>query len=443
MKIDDIKAYFHDAQRFLFHDLWELEFTGVPLVRRMLLRILQVCFVTVKGYLDNHCLVHAAALTFTTMLMIVPFVAFVLWYLDAQGMQYGIKEFLMRYVSVDQHEHVERIVDYIKNTKFSVLGRWSMVFLIMCVLAVMSKIERTFNQIWGVRKLRPYLQRLLYYTGLVAIVPVLIVASSTVTASMQLDSVVTWLTHETFIGYGALFLLKSVLPYVALITAFFTLYFVMPNTRVKVVAALVGAVVSALGMQALLIIFVRFSFGMTKYNLIYGALAPIPIMMMVCYAFWAVVLLGGELSYAVQNASQYDYFVLGSHPSFAARLETCLTLMGLIARWFDAGEHVATPEELSRHTNLPPRLVRDALGILRQQGLIVEVNDHEGCYHPARSSDRITVAEIVSCVWNYGEPPKEKTGDAGPRLVAELQEAQANLVGARTIREFGQEGGEG
>jgi membrane protein len=223
---------------------------------------------------------------------------------------------------------------------------------------------------------------------------------------------------------------------VAIIGALYAVYRIIPNTRVRAVPAFIAAVAAAIGLQALLVYFLQFAFDVTRYNLIYGALAPIPMIMIMCYGFWAIVLFGCELTHAVQQAGQYDYVMLGHHPSFQARLHACMSVMRCIVKCFECGEPAATNDALQQMTKLAPRLVRDALAVLHSGGFIVEVHEKELRYHPARAPERIRVTEIVKAVWHNGEAARQEPSEPETQLMCELERAQYALLGETNVREF-------
>lgn len=411
------------VRRFLERELWEIETVDMRWWKRFLLHQGQVWVVVLRDFFTDHCLLRASALTFTTLLSIVPLLALMFSVLKAFGVQNELQPMLLEHLAVGSNDVVQQIITYINNTNVGRLGMIGLVLLVITVLTLLSNIEKTFNSIWGVEETRPLLRRFSDYFSVVTIGPVFVVAAISMTSSLQSQNLVQRLLEQAYIG-ELLLLLFKILPFMVMWLVFAGLYLFMPNVKVSLRAALVGGIIGGTLWQLGQWGYVHFQFGVARYNAIYGTMAALPIFMVWIYFSWMIVLFGLEMTYATQNLRSIRQDIRGTKINFTSREFIALTVLVFLGRRFQSGSKAATHEQISTALEIPPRLLHTILDELQRLGLIVAValEDEESGYQPAQALDRLQVARVVRDLAADGEDYHQLKNTAERRVVRGLAE---------------------
>lgn len=393
------------AYRYFHEDIWRDE-RELPAPRFVVLRVLRIVFIVAKGFADDMCFLRASALTYTTLLALVPVLA--LAFSVAKG--FGVRQ-LDRFLEGefaqkmfrDQAEIKDTVIGFVENINVGALGVIGLVILIWTVVKALGTIEKTFNDIWGVKTHRTLFRKFADYTSVLVICPLLILAAVTATASFASSGFVEWLRARGMAGLVEALLAAA--PYVAVWIAFAAMYVFMPNTRVAFRAALAGGIVAGTLWQLALWAYTHFQVGVAKYQAIYAGFAALPLFLVWLYVSWVIVLFGAEVSFAFQNVETFRREEKALGVSYAAREHLALTLLVALARRFERGEPAWTAEELSHRLDVPVRLVRDVLFELQRVGLVIEFDRGGGetGYQPARSTESLTAADALGALRMSGE----------------------------------------
>ena len=373
--------------------LWRLDPDDYTGMRRRLIRALQMITLVIRDFWYDHCLLHAAALTFTTILSLVPFFALTFALLKGFGVQNRLEPLILERVTAGSQEVVSRIITYINNTNMGSLGAIGLTALIITILSLLGSIEEAFNAIWGVREDRSFSRKFSNYLGVMVSAPLLILAAVSITTSMENQAVMRWILDREYIGNLLLASLKLI-PYVSVWVAFTFLYLCIPNTRVRLTSAIVGGVLAGTIWQVAQWGYIHFQVGVGRYNAIYGTLSLLPIFMIWLYTSWIIVLFGVEVSYAHQNRRTLRLEYHGKSLSHAARLELALTLLVECSASFRRGGP-RTAEQMAAGLNLPVRQVKELLGELEQVGFLSRLAGDNPEWHPAREPASVTVSEVL------------------------------------------------
>ena len=389
--------------RFVRHDIWEMELTDSRWWQRLLLQVGQLSVLVCRDFLADGCVLRASALTFTTLLSIVPLFALMFSVLKAFGVQNELEPLLLEHLTAGAQGAVPRIIEYINNTNVARLGTFGLVFLVVTVLTLLSNIEKTFNRVWRVSETRPLLRRFTDYFSVVTIGPIFVVAAISMTSSLQSQGVVQALLDKVYVGELLLFLFK-ILPFMVMWLVFCGVYLFMPNVRVSPRAALIGGVFGGTLWQLSQWGYVHFQVGVARYNAIYGTMAALPIFMVWIYMSWLIVLLGLELSYAVQNLRSVRLDLRVSEANFNCRRSVALTLLVYLGRCFYRADKAPNDEQVTVHLGIPPRLLRDIIDELQRLGWVVQVTgDGEDCsYQPAMALEKIDMAAVLASLADDG-----------------------------------------
>ncbi len=381
------------------------------------IQALRVAWLSLENALANRLPFQASALTFVTLLGMVPALALVFALAKGFGFADTLRDLLIENFSDYQREVLERILQYVENTKVGTLGAVGLVLLLVTVVSTIASVEDTFNHIWHVREQRPWGRRVTNYISILVVVPLLVVAGAAMWAGLSSNALVAWLKETAVIGDLARLGMRCV-PIVALWAGFAFLYTYLPNTQVPVRSALVAGLFAAVLWWALQTAYIRFQVGVAKYNAIYGGFASLPLFMAWLQVSWTLVLVGAEVAHA-HHLCRSGFLPQGVRKALTPHESEAhaLRLMECVATRFDRGEPPPRASDLAPVLGLDPGEVTSLCIPLVERGLLQETGDVRG-YLPGRSPDRITLADIVDAVHGRGPGASDS-----PRSLALLQAA--------------------
>lgn len=384
------------SRHFLQHGLWELDAADKRWWRRFLLNQGQILALVVRGFFADGCMLRASALTFASLLSLVPLLALMFSVLKGLGVQNELEPLLLKQLAVGGGAAVSKIVEYINNTNVARLGTYGLIFLVITVLTLLSNIEKSFNSVWGVKETRSLRRRFTDYFSVVTIGPVFLVVAISMTSTLKSQLLVQSLLDYAFVGELLLALFK-VLPFMVMWLVFAGLYLFMPNVKVSPRAALIGGVFGGTLWQISQWGYLNFQFGVARYNAIYGTMAVLPILMVWIYLSWMIVLLGLEMTYATQNLKTIRQDILGVRVNFASHEFIALTVLLHIGRRFYLGQSPLGQDELASSLDAPPRLLHTILEELIRLGFVVATaqgTDGVG-YQPAQALEKIKMHAVI------------------------------------------------
>ena len=394
----------NDWKQRIKHLVWEQNPEEMTWVKRALLRQLQTAVLVARDFYGNRCLLRASALTYYTMLSLVPLLALTFALLKAFGVQNQLQPLILEKLNVGGGDIANIIVDYINNTQVAQMGAVGLVFLLIAVVSLLTNIEEAFNDIWGIDQLRPSLRRFSDYLSVILVGPVLLIGAISMTSSLVSHSFTQRLIEMQMIGSLIVLFLK-VTPFIFMWLAFTLLYVFMSNIKVQWRAAFIGGVVGGTLWQLAQLGYVHFQVGVARYNAIYGTMAALPIFMVWLYLSWVIVLFGLGVCYAKQNLRTGARDLRGDEVNRYSYEKVCLAMLVTLADRFYNGESAIKEGQLARLLYVSPRLCRAILNQLEQLGLVAEINGHSGrsCYQLGRDADSLSIADIHAMLRNAGE----------------------------------------
>ena len=384
--------------------VWEQNLQEMSWIKRALLRQLQIVVLVIRDFYNNRSLLRAAALTYYTILSLVPLLALTFALLKAFGVQNQLQPLILDKLNVGDGQIAEAIVGYINNTQVAQMGAVGLVFLLIAVISLLTNIEAAFNDIWGVNSLRPLLRRFSDYLSVILVGPVLLISAISMTSSLISHSFTQRLLEMQMIGSLIVFVLK-ITPFIFMWLAFTLLYVFMSNIKVQWRAALIGGVVGGTLWQIAQLGYVHFQVGVARYNAIYGTMAALPIFMVWVYLSWVIVLFGLGVCYAKQNLRTGARDLRREEVNRRSFEQVALALLVTLADRFHRGDPAINHDQLARLLYVPPRLCRAILTQLEQLGLVTEISGHAGwpSYQLGRDADNLSVSEIYRMLRNVGE----------------------------------------
>ncbi len=420
----DFKQILEKIRNFIRHDLWDPAFYQQSLGRRALVKPGQVVTLVVRDFFADRCLLRASALTYASVLAIVPLLALMFALLKGFGVQNQLEPLILEHIAVGSDQIVSQIVAYIDNTNVGRLGMVGLATLLLTVLTLLSNIEKSFNAVWDVEETRSLFRRFADYFSVVTIGPLLILAAISMTSSLQSTALVEALKNYSYVGDLVLFLFK-ILPFVGMWIAFTALYIFMPNTRVRVSAAFIGGVIGGSLWQLAQFGYVHFQVGVSKYNAIYGTMAALPIFMIWIYLSWLIVLFGLEVSYALQNLGALRQQIRETSFNQVGHEKVALGVVLLTAKIFHRGEKPWSLEQIVSYLQYPPRLVRSEVFRLKNMGILNQVSeDGEGefAYQLGRSPQTLPLCELLRSLRHDGPEVTGSNEAEEQQIVRDLQE---------------------
>ena len=348
--------------------------------------------ITVKFFEHNGPL-RAAALTFTTVLSLVPFLAIAFSVLKGLGAQNALEPVLQQ-LAGDSEETVSRIIAYVNNTNVASLGAIGLVMLVVTVISLLGSIEMSFNSIWGVRETRSVQRRFSDYLSVIIVGPILLLAATSMTTSLQSQWFLQWLIQNTYLG-EAILLTFQLLPYLSVWIAMTFLYIFIPNTRVNLASAILGGVIAGTAWELAQWFYFNFQVGVAKYNAIYGTLAALPVFLVWIYTSWLIVLFGLEIVFAHQHRRQgfsgFSSLILTE----TAREELAVAILVQVCLQFQKGGVPPSAQFLSKELNIPVMPLETVLGQLEKLECLIATAGSERGWLPARDPSGFLVADVL------------------------------------------------
>ena len=404
------------------------------------LRLLRYPYAVVRDLARGEINLRAMGLVYTTLLTLIPLLAFSLSILRIFGGHRDIEpivyEFFRPVGGAAATELTGRVVQFAHRVSSGVVGSVGLALLAWTLVGTIKKVEDSFNFLWHVDQPRSFARRIAEYTTLLIAGPVLLVAfvgvSHAALASAPVQEMVRLPLLQRLRGTGI-----SLAPY-AMVTAFFTaLYMLVPNTRVQWRAALTGAVVGGVLWAAIGKMFTALVVYSTRLTIVYAGFAFVVAALLWTYFGWLILLAGAQLSFYVQNPS---YLRLGLQQLRLSSVELeqlALKLMYFVGRSHVAGGRRWTVNGLANELGLPGIAVAQMAATLERAGLLI-VTDYDELV-PARDISRIDVHEILDIARN------QRSGHIAPRhlpippvdrLLESVDEAWRSRCANLTLRDL-------
>lgn len=407
--INKIKTHFDQLMNFLSQGVWSMRLKDLSGSRYFLIRQLRIYLLAIKGFYEDKCQLRASALTFYSLLSVVPVLAMFFGIAKGFGMDQLLEKELTKSLS-GQEEVLSWLIEFankmLDNTKGTLIAGLGFIILFWAVVKVLSNIEEAFNDVWQIKKGRSWGRKFSDYTSIMIFGPILLIGSSALTVfikSMVSDFIVGNTLLET-VG-PLLFFLINLIPYILVWVLFTILYVFMPNTRVNFKSGMLAGVVAGTIYQVFQVIYIEFQGSVTSYNAIYGSFAALPLFLMWLQLSWLVVLFGAEISFAEQNVESYEFEAESTQISYRFRRLLSLILVHKIVRNFTKDKQPFRSKDISQELELPIRLTREIIFDLVNCGLIAELTtdrDKEMAYAPAFDIADISISRVVSALEEYG-----------------------------------------
>ena len=280
---------------------------------KLIFKILKLILFTFENYKKSRSDLWSSALTFYSLLTIVPVIAIAFVVTRGFGVEKLIKDELYKTFFL-QDEILDQILIFsqrtLENTKGELIAGTGILFLIWSVVKIFSAVEKSFNEIWKVQESRSFVRKLTDYMSLIFLFPLIVVLSNGLSAILQIFILKI---------YPDLIEILNFIPQILIIIFFTLIYLIIPNTKVKLSTAFIAGLFSGIVFQMTQSVFIYLQVSLLNYNAIYGSFSLIPIFIMWQKVVWFIILLGAHLSFIIQNSYKYSYTINEINLNFSSK----------------------------------------------------------------------------------------------------------------------------
>ncbi len=425
--------------------IWDDDLRRLKGPHRALVFVLRVTHLLFKELLGGQLNLRAMSLVYTTMLSVVPLLAVSLSVLKGFGYHQQLEsylfDFLFEPLGPSGEEVAQTIIGFVENVKVGMLGSVGFALLIYTVVALVQKIEAAFNFVWQIDRLRPLSQRFSNYLSVITIGPVLIFSAVGITATMlKTDIARQMVALEPF---GTLMVSAGeLIPYLLICLAFTFIYVLIPNTRVKFRAALVGGVIAGVLWKVTGWGFATFIASSAKYAAIYSSFAIMILLLIWMYISWLILLVGSQIAYFVQNPKFMTLHRVDFVLSNRLREQLALQVMYLVGYNHLHDRAPWQLDQLIDYLDLPDEPVSRMVTVLVNANYLVEIDDGTGiAYLPMHDIGTVRLADVLSAVRKAGESRFLSVQQLTPvkavdELMSETLAATGTVLGERTVKDL-------
>jgi membrane protein len=371
------------------------------------------------------------------MLSLIPLLAIALSLVGALGVRENLAQILVDNLAAGSPEAGERILTIVDKLDFAGLGTLGAAILFLTTVLGISSIEGALNTIWGVRRERSWSRRIPDYLAVLILAPMMLGVALSLGTTLQSQAIVQWLLQVP--GFERLFamgLQKAPLVFLSLGFAF--IYWFLPNTKVRILPALLGGVLAAILFTIAQRVYLGFNVGAGRANWLFGGFAFLPLLLVWIYISWVIMLLGAEVSFALQNLALVREARRGREPGPAAREAIGLAIAARVARAFRDGDGAEDSEALAEALRVPVRSVREILAVLERSGIVAASADERDAYQLGRAAESVRVTDLLRALRgtrDAARPLAELDPTVG-RLLEEMDRRGEEALASRTLADL-------
>lgn len=400
-----IISFFVSIYNFVRFDIWRITEYELSRTRKFLYRLVKIVILATRGFINERLNVKASALTYSILFAVVPMFALII----AIGRGFGVEELIKKALQdsfVAQADMLPTVMEmvsrYLETTQGGLFIGIGLAILIISVMNFFIQVEMAFNSIWQVKKPRSVINQFTMYFSAMLIIPILIVLSSglSIYISTELSKTFIYSLFSPFLKFSV-----NLVPYFINWIIFTLLYLIIPNTRVKFGNALLAGILAGTAFQLFQMLYINGQVYLSRYNVVYGSFAAIPLLLLWLQISCLIVLLGAEISYASQNIQNFDYEI--DSRNISKRYKNFLTLFitHQIIKQFEEQKPPLSSFQIAQCYKLPIRLVNQILTELIDTKVLIEVfcdSKRSKTYQPALDINQLTVTMLFEKLESYG-----------------------------------------
>ena len=423
--------------------LWETNPRSLTPLKRFALSSSRLGYAVGRDVIEGQLSLRAMSLVYTTLLSLVPMLAISFSVLKGLGVQNQLEPALLNFLAPFGDKGLEigqRIIEFVNNVNVKALGSVGLALLLYTIVSLMHKIEWAFNYVWRVGSQRTFSRRFSDYLSVIMIGPLLVFSSIGLTTTVVTTEFFARLTALPILGF-VIKLAATLIPFFLVIAAFTFIYVFMPNTRVKLSAAAVGAVIAGVLWHLAVLGFTTFVAFSPSYAAIYSAFAALVVFMIWLYVGWLILLTGASIAFYYQNPEYQKAGRTLLRLSSKARAKLVLLVARVVGRQYYDGGPALSAASLAKETGAALEAIDWTIGALEARGLVAQVGEATPHYLPGRPPDKTPLSEILAVA--------DIADDTGPMsslrlipdavvdgLVHQLDQSRQNEVDGITWRDF-------
>ncbi len=407
--IGKIKKAGVKTQRYFTQELFYVDTQGMPKVRASAFQILKIISMSVQKFIKDQCPLRSSALTFYSLLSIVPVAAMAFGIAKGFGLEKRLEQDLYLRFS-GQQEVLNFIIEFartlLENTKGGIVAGIGVLTLLLSVVKVLNHIESAFNLIWGVKS-RKFDRKFSDYLAIMLTGPLLFTMASSLTFFIrtQVETVTANVAILEIIS-PLIYLGLKLIPFLLVWLLFTIVYLIMPNTRVRLGAAFWAGVVAGTLYQITQTLYINLQIFVANYNAIYGSFAALPLFMIWLQTSWIILLFGAEISNAHWTAGGFGCYINSCKISFFHKKMVTLQVMHCLVKRFENGTPPVTAADIALELNLPIRLVQELSSQLAETGLITLTQlpkRHAPGLQPGKDIHSLSIQSVIDALNHLGE----------------------------------------
>jgi len=436
--------------RFFKIGIWEIRLKDLSPGKAFFLRCLRVPLLAWQEFSKDGCAKDASALTYYSLLNIVPVFAVAFAIAKGFGLEKLIKSQILQMAQKGNWEGdvTNQIITFsgslLEHAKGGIIAGVGVILLFWTVISILGKIEESFNNIWEIRKPRTLVRKFSDYMTMMVLAPILFVVSSSITVVVA--SKVKFIVQKiALLGMFSqvIFFLLSLLPYVSMWVLLTTLYIMMPNTKIPLRSGILAGIAAGTIYQVVQAIYIKFQIGAASYGAIYGSLAALPLLLVWLQLSWMIVLFGAEIAYANEHYETFGFQPDYSRLSISSKKLLVLKIFHLLVKKFSQGEKPFSATQIAHALEIPVRLVRQFLDELTNVGLVVEIakgTKDEVAFQPGKPIENITLKYALDEYEKRGTShipaPQSEEAEKISKYLKDISETIEKSPGNVTLKEI-------
>ena len=400
-----LNAFINRMLNFIQYDIWRITEHELSKTRRITYRFIKTLVLGTRGFIDQDLNVKASGLTYSILFAVIPTFAMIIAIAKGFGIEKLIRSSLEG-TFIGQADLIPQVMQfverYLETTQGGLFIGIGLAVLFYSVMNFFMQVEKAFNGIWQVKKSRSLVRQFSTYFSSLLVIPVLIVLSSGLSIFINTAIAQSFLYNvlSPFLRFGVKFA-----PYIIDWIVFTIMYLVIPNTKVRFSNALIAGVVAGTAFQLFQFLYIHGQVYLSRYNVVYGSFAAIPLLLLWLQISCLIVLLGAEISYASQNIRNFEYE--SDVNTMSTRYKNFLTLFitYVVVKQLENQKPALSSTEISDTYRLPIRVVNQILMKLVDVSIFIEVFNETSkskTYQPAIDINQLTVNLLFNKLDNHG-----------------------------------------
>jgi len=398
---------------------------------KLIFKILKLILFTFENYKKSRSDLWSSALTFYSLLTIVPVIAIAFVVTKGFGLEKLIKDEIYKTFFL-QDEILDQILIFsqrtLENAKGELIAGTGLLFLIWSVVKIFSAVEKSFNEIWKVQESRTFVRKLTDYMSLIFLFPLIIVLSNGLSAILQISILKI---------YPGLLEILNFIPQILIIVFFTLIYLIIPNTKVKLSTAFIAGLFSGIVFQVTQSVFIYLQVSLLNYNAIYGSFSLIPIFILWQKIVWFIILLGAHLSFIIQNSYKYSYTINEINLNFSSKRDISIMCIYYLVKNYEEDRPPMSTNELAHEVGIAIGVMQDILNMLVKLNFIVEIvtSSDERKYKLSKNIEILSIGYIISQITEVGY--SQRVGEESKEILDKINKARENFQFDLLLKDIG------